>query len=62
MKIPVLIPNIFDYPFTYESELNLRAGDYVSVTFGKSKMTGMVWNEFENSNDLCDIYQVDGKS
>ena len=37
MKIPVLIPNIFDHPFTYESELNLRAGDYVSVPFGKSK-------------------------
>ena len=24
MKIPVLIPNIFDHPFTYESEINVK--------------------------------------
>ena len=29
MRYPVLLPNIFDYPFTYESELKLEVGDYV---------------------------------
>ena len=31
MKYPVLLPNIFDYPFTYESNLNLKIGEYVKV-------------------------------
>ena len=47
MKVPILLPNIFNYPFTYESELNLKLGDYVIVPFGKTKITGVVWNEFE---------------
>ena len=51
MKYPILIPNIFDHPFTYESNLNLKSGDYVLVPFGKSKITGVVWNEFEKKND-----------
>ncbi len=51
MKYPILLPNIFNYPFTYESSLNLKVGDYVLVPFGKSKVTGVVWNEFENHNN-----------
>ena len=51
MKVPILVPNVFDYPFTYESgEINLKLGDYVIVPFGKSKLTGVVWNEFEKEN------------
>ena len=37
MKFPVLIPNIFDHPFTYSSDVNLNIGDYVEVPFGKKK-------------------------
>ena len=48
MKVPILLPNIFNHPFTYESSnLDLKIGDYVIVPFGKSKITGVVWNEFE---------------
>ena len=48
MKVPILLPNIFNHPFTYESFiLDLKIGDYVIVPFGKSKITGVVWNEFE---------------
>ena len=51
MKVPILIPNIFDHPFTYESgKIDLKLGDYVLVPFGKSKITGVVWNEFEKEN------------
>ena len=50
MKVPILLPNIFNHPFTYESNLNLKVGDYVVVPFGKSKITGVVWDEFENKN------------
>jgi len=51
MKFPILLPNIFNYPFTYESDLNLKVGDYVEVPFGKSKITGVVWDEFEKKNN-----------
>ena len=48
MKVPILLPNIFNHPFTYESSnLDLKIGDYVTVPFGRSKITGVVWNEFE---------------
>ena len=51
MKYPILLPNIFNHPFTYESSIDLQVGDYVSVPFGKSKITGVVWNEFERNNN-----------
>ena len=51
MKFPILLPNIFNHPFTYESDLNLKIGDYVIVPFSKSKITGVVWNEFEKKNN-----------
>ncbi len=51
MKFPILLPNIFNHPFTYESELNLKVGDYVIVPFGKSQITGVVWDEFEKKNN-----------
>ena len=50
MKYPILLPNIFNHPFTYESHIKLDIGDYVEVPFGKSKMTGIVWNEFEKES------------
>ena len=51
MKFPILLPNIFNHPFTYESDLDLKIGDFVEVPFGKSKITGVVWDEFENKTD-----------
>ena len=51
MKVPILLPNIFNHPFTYESDLKLKVGDYVVVPFGKSKITGVVWDEFEKKNN-----------
>ena len=51
MKFPILLPNIFDHPFTYESSIDLKLGDYVEVPFGKSKITGVVWDEFEKKNN-----------
>ena len=50
MKVPILLPNIFNHPFTYESDIDLKVGDYVVVPFGKSKIFGVVWDEFEKKN------------
>ena len=49
MKYPILLPNIFNYPFTYESDLDLKIGEYVSVPFGKNKLTGVVWDKLEEN-------------
>ena len=51
MKFPILLPNIFNYPFTYESDINLKIGDFVEVPFGKSKNIGIVWNHFEKKSN-----------
>ena len=51
MKAPILIPNIFNHPFTYDSDLNLKVGDYVVVPFGKSEVTGVVWDDFEKKTN-----------
>ena len=51
MKVPILIPNIFNHPFTYENNLKLKLGDYVIVPFGKSEVTGVVWDEFEKNKN-----------
>ena len=51
MKVPILLPNIFNYPFTYDSDIVLKTGDYVLVPFGRSKITGVVWDEFEKKSN-----------
>ena len=62
MKYPILLPNIFNHPFTYESEINLKVGEFVLVPFGKSKITGVVWDEFEkNDNKKFKIKSIQKK-
>ena len=51
MKFPILLPNIFNHPFTYESDIKLKIGDFVEVPFGKSKIIGVVWDNFENNSN-----------
>ena len=63
MEVPVLLPKIFDHPFTYKNNTkkisNLNQGDLVIVPFGKKKMVGMVWNHFEpKKNKSFEIKKV----
>ena len=59
MKFPILLPNIFNHPFTYESDIDLKIGDFVEVPFGKSKIIGVVWDNFEkNSNKTFEIKKI----
>ena len=51
MKYPVLLPNIFNHPFTYESSLKLKVGDYVNVPFGKKEFIGVIWDNFEKNEN-----------
>ena len=51
MKIPVLLPNIFDHPFTYESDKKVEVGTYVLVPFGKSDSVGVVWDQLQKEKN-----------
>ena len=47
MEIPILLPNIFNHPFTYKTNFKLKTGDFVEVPFGKTNIIGVVWDDFE---------------
>ena len=49
MKVPVLVPKVFNFPFTYNSGVlgNLKPGDIVIVPFGKFKEIGVVWDKIQ---------------
>ena len=58
MKVPILIPNIFTHPFTYDTDLDLKIGDYVVVLFGKTEITGVVWDNFEKKKLSLETIQL----
>ena len=43
MKAQVLLPKIFNFPFTYFSKIKNKIGDLVEVPFGSKKEIGVVW-------------------
>ena len=61
MKVSILIPNIFNHPFTYQNKsTKLAKGDFVKVPFGSSLVTGVVWDYFEETNKKrCSDYGKD---
>ncbi len=59
MNFPILLPNIFNHPFTYKSDQKLNVGDFVEVPFGKTKIIGVVWDNFEkNENKSFKIKKI----
>jgi len=63
MKVPVLVPNVFNFPFTYDSGHleNLKTGDIVVVPFGKSKEIGVVWDKIQPSVKNFKLRSVEKK-
>ena len=44
MKAQVLLPKIFNFSFTYNSnDISLKIGDLVEVPFGQNKEIGVIW-------------------
>ena len=60
MKIPILFPKIFDYPFTYKSEISesLKPGDFVKAPFGSSEITGVVWPHEQKTEKKFKIKKI----
>ncbi len=43
MKVQVLLPKVFDFPFTYNLKSDGKIGDLVEVPFGTKKEIGVIW-------------------
>ena len=52
MKAQVLLPKIFNFPFTYENNTQSKIGYLVEVPFGKKREIGVIWknNNIELKN------------
>ena len=57
MKIPVLLPNIFNHPFTYDDRgLNLKKGDYVEIPFGKKNKIGTETEKIASPHSVWSVF------
>jgi len=63
MKVPVLVPKIFNFPFTYDSGSlkDLNPGDLVLVPFGKNEEIGVIWDKIQPSNKEFKIKKIISK-
>ena len=63
MKVPVLVPKVFNFPFTYDSGHleNLKQGDIVIVPFGKSKEIGVIWDKTQPSTKEFKLRSIEKK-
>jgi hypothetical protein len=63
MKVPVLFPKIFDYPFTYKSEISdsLNPGDFVKAPFGSNEITGVVWPDEQKTEKKFKLKKISKK-
>ena len=43
MKAQVLLPKIFNFPFTYKSNTENKLGNLVEVPFGTKTEIGVIW-------------------
>ena len=63
MLVPVLLPKVFNFPFTYKTKKNikLKAGDLVEVPFGKEKSIGVVWDKFNTTSKKMNVKLINKK-
>ena len=63
MKVAVLFPKIFDYPFTYEcdDEQKLSPGAFVKAPFGSNQITGVIWPEKQKTAKKFKIKKISKK-
>jgi len=63
MKVQVLLPKIFNFPFTYnlESKKRYNVGDIVEIPFGKKKEIGVIWEFKDTDNKKIKIKEIGKK-
>ena len=65
MEVPILLPKVFNYPFTYihnsQKIKNLNQGDIVIVPFGNKKEIGVVWDKIKKSEKKIKLKHIEKK-
>jgi len=62
MKVSILLPNIFNHPFTYiDKSKKLKIGNFVKVEFGSNLVTGVVWDFFEEKKKFFKLKTISKK-
>ena len=63
MKVQVLLPKIFNLPFTYNADNNkkYKKGDLVQIPFGNKKELGVIWNDIAHTPKKITIKNIDKK-
>ena len=65
MKAQVLLPKVFNFPFTYNANIKSKIGDLVEVPFGSKKEIGVIWkNKYAEPENIIikDIKKKTGYS
>ena len=62
MKVQVLLPKIFNYPFTYNSNSDYKIGSLVEIPFGSKKEIGVIWNNNYNEPENIKIKDINKKT
>ena len=61
MKVQVLLPKVFNFPFTYNLKTDGKIGDLVEVPFGSKKEIGVIWKNNYTEPDNIKIKDIRNK-
>ena len=62
MKAQVLLPKIFNFPFTYKSNRENKIGNLVEVPFGSTKSIGVIWKNNHSEPKNIKIKRIGSKT
>ena len=62
MKAQVLLPKIFNFPFTYKSNRENKIGNLVEVPFGSTKSIGVIWKNNHSEPKNIKIKKIGSKT
>ena len=62
MKSLVLLPKIFNFPFTYNSRIESKIGYLVEVPFGSKNEIGVIWKNNYTEPENIKIKDINKKT
>ena len=62
MKSQVLLPKVFNFPFTYNSKVDGKIGDLVEVPFGSQREIGVIWKNIYSEPKNIRIRNIEKKT
>ena len=62
MKAQVLLPKVFNFPFTYNSKTQSKIGNLVEVPFGSKKEIGVIWKNNYIEPENINIKEISKKT